>query len=58
VLSILLVEPPNRIEFAGFKLGFWIAQQGSIVAFIALILVYCLRMQKLDREFDVDEEKN
>lgn len=33
----------------GFPLGFWFAQQGSIVVFVLCILVYCLLMNRLDR---------
>lgn len=38
-----------------FPLGFWFAQQGSILVFIVLIFVYARRMERLDREFGVDE---
>jgi putative solute:sodium symporter small subunit len=41
----------------GFKLGFWFAQQGSIYVFVALIAVYVALMNRLDREFDVDERE-
>ena len=54
--GILLVEPLNAIKIGGFKLGFWFAQQGSIYAFVILIFVYVVRMNRLDREFDVNEE--
>lgn len=40
----------------GVDLGFWFAQQGSILTFIALIFYYTWYMNRLDREFDVDEE--
>ena len=39
----------------GFKLGFWFAQQGSIYVFVVLIFVYVWLMNRLDKEFDVDE---
>ncbi len=55
VFGILLVEPLNNIRLGGFKLGFWFAQQGSIYAFIILIFVYVRLMNKLDKEFDVNE---
>lgn len=55
VFGILLVETLNQIVIAGFPLGFWFAQQGSIYVFVLLILVYALRMDRLDREFGVDE---
>ena len=54
--GILLAEPLNRIPFFGFGLGFWFAQQGSILCFIGLIFFYAWRMNRLDREYEVDEE--
>ncbi len=53
--GILLVEPLNNIRIGGFKLGFWFAQQGAIYVFIALIFIYVSWMNKLDKEFDVEE---
>jgi putative solute:sodium symporter small subunit len=44
-----------RIPGTGFPLGFWFAQQGSIYVFVALIFVYVFLMNRLDREFGVDE---
>ena len=54
--GILLVEPLNQIRLGGFKLGFWFAQQGSIYFFVVLIFVYVVRMNMLDKEFNVNEE--
>ncbi|MCP1673790.1 putative solute:sodium symporter small subunit [Natronocella acetinitrilica] len=56
VFGIILVEPLNAIQIAGYPLGFWFAQQGSIYTFIALIFFYAWRMNKLDRQYDVYEE--
>jgi putative solute:sodium symporter small subunit len=53
--GILLAEPLNKIQIGGFKLGFWFAQQGAIYVFIALIFIYVWKMNKLDKEYDVDE---
>ncbi len=53
--GILFVEPLNEIVVAGFPVGFWFAQQGSILTFVVLIWVYVTRMDKLDTEFGVDE---
>ena len=50
--GILFVEPLNQIKLGGFKFGFWMAQQGSIYVFVALIFVYVRQMNKLDREFN------
>lgn len=54
--GILLVEPLNKIQMGGFKLGFWFAQQGSIYIFVILIFVYVWLMNRLDRKFDVHED--
>jgi len=54
--GILLVEPLNEIRFFGFKLGFWWAQQGSILVFLVLILIYVIGMGRLDRRFGVDDD--
>ncbi|WP_110240547.1 DUF4212 domain-containing protein [Nocardioides gilvus] len=53
--GILFVEPLNEIVVAGFPVGFWFAQQGSIIVFVILIAVYVTRMDKLDAEFGIDE---
>lgn len=53
--GILLVEPLNAIMIGQIPLGFWFAQQGSIIAFVILIFVYCWMMDRLDNEFDVQE---
>ncbi|BDX05133.1 DUF4212 domain-containing protein [Planctobacterium marinum] len=54
--GILLVDVLNQIPFFGFKLGFWFAQQGAIYVFVALIFVYVVKMNQLDKEFNVSEE--
>jgi putative solute:sodium symporter small subunit len=54
--GILLVEQLNQIQVFGFKLGFWFAQQGAIYIFVLLIFVYMGKMDKLDKDYCVDEE--
>jgi putative solute:sodium symporter small subunit len=48
--GILFADWLNRftLPFTGFPLGFWFAQQGSIVVFVICILIYCLTMNRLD----------
>ena len=53
--GIFFVDALNNIRIGGFKLGFWFAQQGSIYVFVVLIFVYVNWMNKLDKEYDVDE---
>ncbi len=57
VFGIFLVGPLDSITIGGFKLGFWFAQQGAIYIFVALIFVYVKWMNKLDKEYGVDEEE-
>jgi len=54
--GILFADALNAIKIGGFPLGFWFAQQGSIYVFVILIFVYVRLMNKLDKEFDVDEK--
>lgn len=54
--GILFAEELNQVRMGGFKLGFWFAQQGSIYIFVILIFVYVFLMNRLDKEFDVDEK--
>lgn len=55
--GILFADRLNeiRIPGTGFPLGFWFAQQGSIYVFVVLIFVYVVLMNRLDRDFGVDE---
>ena len=54
--GILLREPLDSIRLGGFKLGFWFAQQGSILVFVALIFVYVRLMNRLDSEYGASDE--
>ena len=55
--GIVFAEPLNDFTIPGthFPVGFWFAQQGAIYVFVVLIFVYVRLMNRLDREFDVDE---
>jgi len=54
--GILLRPMLSGIAVGGTDLGFWFAQQGSILVFLVLIFNYAWRMNKLDAEHGVDEE--
>lgn len=47
--GVLFADTLNAWHLGGFPLGFWFAQQGSIVVFVLLILTYALLMARLDR---------
>ena len=55
LFGIVWVEELNAIRLGGFKLGFWFAQQGSIYAFVIIILIYIWLMNRLDRKYNVNE---
>lgn len=54
--GIIFVDQLDTISLFGYPLGFWFAEQGSIYAFIVLIVVYTVRMNQLDRQFGVRED--
>jgi putative solute:sodium symporter small subunit len=56
--GVLLADRLNAsgITLGGFPLGFWFAQQGSIIAFILLILAYAVVMNRLDAQHHRDRE--
>ena len=55
--GIIFSNNLDEVSFFGFKLGFWFAQQGSILIFVAIIFIYIRSMKKLDQEFkeDIDQ---
>ena len=54
--GIILRPLLSGIPVGGSDLGFWFAQQGSIIVFLILIFNYAWRMNKLDRDHGVDEQ--
>ena len=50
--GVLWVDFLNQwiIPGTGFKLGFWFAQQGSILAFVIIVFIYAHLMNRLDKE--------
>ena len=56
VAGILLVEQLNELSVGRLPAGFWMAQQGSILVFVALIFIYARLMDRLDHKFRKDEE--
>lgn len=54
--AILLRPLLAGIPIGGTDLGFWFAQQGSILTFIGLIFFYAWKMNRLDKQFGLDEE--
>ena len=46
----------SGIKVGGTDLGFWFAQQGSILVFIVLIFFYAFRMNSLDKKYGVGDD--
>lgn len=47
----------NNFSFLGFPLGFYMSAQGSLIVYVAIIWFYARYMNKLDVEYNVDEEE-
>ena len=56
--GILLADFLDQFRIGGFKLGFWMAQQGSIYGFVILIYVYIRQMDKLDHQYKLDQAQS
>lgn len=46
----------NKIVIIGFPLGFYMAAQGSLIAFVVLLFVFAKQQDKIDREYGVAED--
>ena len=47
----------NSITFLGFPLGFYMSAQGSLIIYVVVIWYYARYMNKLDNEYNVQEEE-
>lgn len=47
----------NSITFLGFPLGFYMSAQGSLIIYVVIIWFYARYMNKLDKEYNVQEEE-
>ena len=53
--GILFKDFLDQYSLGGAPLGFWMAQQGSIICFVALLVIYARSMNKLDQKHGFDE---
>ena len=51
--GILFRDALDRVTVGTAPLGFWMAQQGSILVFFGLIVIYCIRMTQLERRYGI-----
>ena len=40
--------------FFGWPFSFWVAAQGGVIVFVALLAVYARRMARIDRQLEVE----
>ena len=54
----MFVVPLNKITIPvlGFPLGFYMAAQGSLIVFVAMLFAFARQQDKIDREFGVAED--
>ena len=55
LFGIIFKDFLNQFSIAGFKLGFWFAQQGSIYSFVIIIFIYVHLLNKLDKKYGFDK---
>lgn len=57
--GILFADYLNQFRLfgTGYPLGFWFAQQGSIIVFVLVILAYCIIMNQLDKAHKKEREE-
>jgi putative solute:sodium symporter small subunit len=46
----------NEIVILGFPLGFYMAAQGSLIAFVAMLFWFASRQDKIDRQYGFAED--
>ena len=54
--GIIFKEELDQFSIGGAPLGFWMAQQGSIICFVTLLFIYSFLMNKLDQKHGYGEE--
>jgi len=51
------VKQLNGISFLGFPLGFYMAAQGSLIVFVAMLFVFAGAQDKIDTDAGFGEEE-
>lgn len=52
----MFVDQLNTIKILGFPLGFYMASQGSLIAFVVMLFIFAWRQDAIDRQEGVAEE--
>ncbi len=51
----MFVNELNTIKVLGFPLGFYMAAQGSLIAFVVMLFIFAKRQDTIDRQEGVAE---
>ncbi len=46
----------NGVRLFGWPLAFYMGAQGSLIVYVAIVWIYAHAMDRLDRQFGVDEQ--
>jgi len=52
--GIIFRDALDNLSIGGAPLGFWFAQNGSIYVFLALIVIYCIKMTQYEKKFGIE----
>jgi putative solute:sodium symporter small subunit len=52
----MFVNVLNKIVILGFPLGFYMAAQGSLIAFVVMLFVFAKQQDKIDRDHGYAED--
>jgi putative solute:sodium symporter small subunit len=52
----MFVDQLNAIKILGFPLGFYMAAQGSLIAFVVMLFIFAGKQDSIDREEGVAED--
>jgi putative solute:sodium symporter small subunit len=52
----MFVNVLNNVTILGFPLGFYMAAQGSLIAFVTMLFLFAKQQDKIDREFGFAED--
>jgi len=55
LFGIILAPALSSVYLGSLPLGFWFAQQGSMITFVILIFVYAWQMDKLDHSHGMED---
>jgi putative solute:sodium symporter small subunit len=52
----MFVNVLNKVTILGFPLGFYMAAQGSLIAFVVMLFVFAKQQDRIDRDHGVAED--